>query len=54
MTAHDRQDDNYAISNRQSQVLVLLLDRGSHDLLFSSHACASSSSPNCHTDRAKN
>jgi hypothetical protein len=53
MTAHNYQDDNYAISNQRSQVLVQLPGRVSHDLLFSNHACFGSSDTNCQTDRAE-
>jgi hypothetical protein len=54
MMAHNDRDDNYALSNRRSQVLVLLPGRVSHDLLLSRHACASGSTPNCQTDRTEN
>jgi hypothetical protein len=47
-------DNNYAISNRRFQVLVLLPGRVDRDLLFSDHACFGSSDTNCQTDRAEN
>ena len=50
MTAHKNQDDNYAISNRWFQVLVLLPGCISRGLLLPSPARSGSSiSPSCYT-----
>ena len=54
MMPHNDRGDNYAISNRWSQVLVLLPGRVGRDLLFSNHACFGSSDTNCQTDRIEN